>query len=275
MLTALRLHVRSKHFLRNLCFSLLASVLAAHLVVTYNQRYSLLQMLAMRRYYHSLWVNALAALVLIEFVHAVSRRLYRRFSALGLGWRWMLLQLLLGVGVALLLEVLIASLFFYFDGKWILDTVFFAKLFGPIAMFIVILNLFFMLHYLYREPAVVTQVRYRVASSLRSEQLGAEQVLGLPALLYVSDRSCWSIGFDGERLRWPDSLELSHGRLGEVDYFRGQRDWLVHRAAITGVRQLAGKRLQLQTSVDFPFVLVVSRRRAPAFKQWWSGEIGS
>ncbi|RYY52146.1 MAG: hypothetical protein EOO09_22180 [Chitinophagaceae bacterium] len=273
MLIALRSHFRSPHFWRNLSFSMLASLIASHLVVSFDQRYSLFELFAMPRYYYSLAINAFAALLLIEFMHMISRRLYRSFKSQGLGARWMLLQLVLGVGLTVLAELLIAGAVYYYHGLVIWETMFFRKLFTPILMFILIVNLFFAVYYLYREPAVTTLVRYKLAKPAVSETDSAEQFLDNPALLFVADRSCFSIAFTGEKKHWNCSLDESYLRLGGTDYFRGQREWLVHRSAIAKVTQLSGKRLQLETTLVFPISLTVSRRRAPMFKQWWAGDI--
>ena len=275
MLIALRSHFRSPHFWRNISFSILASLAASHLLVSFDQRYSLRELWAMPRYYYSLVINAFIALLLIEFMHMISRRLYRRFKAQGLGARWMLLQLLLGVGLTVVAELLIAGAVYYYHGLVIWETMFFRKLFTPILMFIVIVNLFFAVYYLYREPAVTTLVRYKLASPLASESGSAEQVSDGPALLFVEDRNCFSIAFTGEKTQWNSSLDASYLQLGGMDYFRGQREWLVHRSAIARVTQLSGKRLRLETTLAFPISLIVSRRRAPMFKQWWAGDIES
>lgn len=274
MLIAIRSHFSSRNFWRNLSLSMAAALAAGHLVVSHDQRYSLPELLSMPRYYYSVALNGAAALLLIEFVHMVSRRLYRRFRAQGLGLRWLAMQALLGLGLTVVLELVMATLLFHYHGHWITETIFFRKLFVPITMFILIINLFFIVYYLYREPAVTTQVRYKLARPLQSGPCAAEKVLGMPALLYVQQRCCWSVSFEGEKLRWPDPLDASEKRLAAADYFRGQRDWLLHRSAVVSVRQLSGRRLELRTSVaQFP-LLVVSRRRAALFKQWWSGDIG-
>lgn len=269
----MRSHFRSEHFWRNISFSILVSVLAAHLLVAHDKPYSFQELLAMPRYYYSMLLNAMAALLLIEFVHMVSRRLYRRFRAEGLGHRWLLLQVVLGIGLAMLLELVIATLLFAYHGQLIWETSFFRKLFVSISMFILMVNFFFTGFYQYKEPAVHTMVRYRILRQLASEDCLAAQVLGRPALLFVSDRKCWSIGFNGEKLQWPDSLDASQKLLDAGEYFRGQREWMVHRSAIVRVRQLPGKLLLLETALGFPLELKVSRRRAPEFKQWWAGEI--
>lgn len=271
MRETLRSHFSSPHFWRNLAFSSFVALIAGHLVVSHDKDYSLLELLGMRRYYYSLAINSLAALVLIEFVHMVSRRLYRRFKPEGLGRRWLLLQCTLGLGLTVLLELVIASTLFAYHGQWIWETSFYRNLFIPIVIFIVMLNCFFAAHYLHIDPKVKTVVRSHFFSPEAAPELSHE-FKDQPKLIFIRDEKCFYLSFQDREFLWQDSIEASEKSLPSSDYFRGRREWMVHRLGIIGVVNLKGKRLQVILSGNSGFELIISRRRSPAFKRWWGGE---
>ena len=270
---ALRSHFRSKHFWRNLAVSVMVSVIAGHLIVAYDQPYSWLELWGMPRYYYSLALSSAAALVQIEFVHMVSRRLYRRFKDTGLGAKWFTLQLLLGFGATVLLELAIATFLFHLHDKWILDTYFFRKLFLMVLMFIGMVNLFFVVFYYRKEPVVKVKVRSRLVSSGPDENNEAGMYGEDAALYRVKGHDCFAISFHGEELLVRGTLDQWEELLEPWRYFRGQREWMVNRAVISRVERIPGKMLLLHTSIALGFELVVSRRRTPLFLSWWNGEV--
>lgn len=273
MMLALRSHFRSKYFWRNLAVSTLVSVIAGHLIVAYDQPYSWLELWGMPHYYYSLALSSTAALIQIEFMHMVSRRLYRRFKDKGLGAKWLTLQLLLGFGATVLLELAIATFLFHLHDRWILDTYFFRKLFLLVLMFIGLVNLFFVVFYYRKEPVVKVKVRSRLVSSQPSGGSVVEVPGGEAALYRVNGHDCFAVSFEGEELVVKGTLDYWEEQLDSDRYFRGQREWLVNRASILRVKRLPNKMLELETRIDFGFKLLVSRRRSPMFLLWWNGAI--
>ncbi|WP_113653172.1 LytTR family transcriptional regulator DNA-binding domain-containing protein [Pedobacter namyangjuensis] len=273
MMLALSSHFRSRYFWRNLAVSVLVSIIAGHLIVAYDKPYSWLELWGMSRYYYSLALSSTAALIQIEFMHMVSRRLYRRFKDTGLGAKWFALQLLLGFGATVLLELAIATFLFHLHDRWILDTYFFRKLFLLVLMFIGMVNLFFVVFYYRKEPVVKVKVRSRLVSSHPSGLSVVEVPGGETALYRVNGHDCFAVSFKGEELVVKGTLDYWEGQLDRAVYFRGQREWMVHRSAIISVKRLGNKMLELDTAVKFGFKLLVSRRRTPHFLSWWNGEI--
>lgn len=271
MLKRLLAHFRSPNFIRNLLISLLVSMIASHFVVTHGENYKWVDLLSDPWYWISLLYSGSICFVLIEYIYGVSRNLSRKFAGFGLTKQWIIAQFLNGVILTICIELVLSTLIFWLNGVWIMDSAFFDKLFVPICMFIVMVNLFLMVYFLQRDPLVSLQVRYRVISNTQAKTEPNEMHdTQMPALIFVLNGQCWCLGFDSKETFWPNSLENKLATLPEDLYFQGQRNWAVHKDAIADFKNISGRRICLQIAFEYPFALEVARRRAPAFKRWLS-----
>ncbi|MGE6218930.1 LytTR family transcriptional regulator DNA-binding domain-containing protein [Nubsella zeaxanthinifaciens] len=271
MLHSIFSHIRSRFFLRNLLLLLVTAILAGHFIVTHDRDESLGELLNMPAYYRSVAYSGGIALLLLLSIYGVSMRMYRKHSGRGLTASWIREQALYGVLGVVILELFAATLLFYAMGFWIMDTAYFKKLFGPIVMFILLVNLCYLLFYQNQRPVV--KIRYQFLDNrVDVRKKMTPVVVDQPALLYVENGNTWCIDFSRRRSIWTQSLNESQQRFGGEDYFRGARNWLIHRDAIVSVAQISGKRLSVTCDLQGEFKLVVSRRSVAAFKLWLDGE---
>lgn len=75
---------------------------------------------------------------------------------------------------------------------------------------------------------------------------------------------------NNKRYYCDQSLDKLETKLPQNDFFRLNRQFIVHRQAVSGFRRIEnGKlRVQLNAPPDFGQELIVSRTKAPAFKKW-------
>lgn len=271
MLNRIIVHIRSRFFLSNFGLLLTVAVLTGHFVVMHGTKDKFLDLISESYYYLSVAYSAAITMTLLAMIYSVSYLLDKKYKGLGLTRQWMFYQLLYGVLLVLAVELLLAGILFYWQGFLIWETAFFRIFFGPIVLFVLLVNLAYLIFFLQRNPRVEHVVRYLVPrrNGVELKLLADEQV---PAVLYLDEWGTWAFDFNGEKADWDHSLDASGEFIQIGQYFRGQRHWLVHRKAISAVEPQANRTVRLSLMMDFPHELIVSRRRSKEFKAWLDSE---
>lgn len=271
MLDRIFLHIRSRFFLLNLGLLLTLSILSGHLIVMHGTKDKFLDLIKEPYYHLSVAYSAAIAMTLLAMIYSVSYLLDKKYKGLGLNRQWMFYQLLYGVVLVLVVELLLAGTLFYWQGFLIWETAFFRIFFGPIVLFVLLVNLAYLIFYLQRNPRVEHVVRYLVPrrNAVELALLAKEHV---PAILYLDEWGTWAFDFNGEKADWDHSLDASGEFIQIGQYFRGQRHWLVHRKAVRSVEPQSNRTVRLYLEIDFPHELIVSRRRSREFKAWLDSE---
>ncbi len=254
---------------------LFIALMAGHLVVVHGRTETLWHLWRHSYYYASLSYSSLIALILLWYIEWVSRCLHKKYRGTGNYMRWIMQQLKYGVLLTVLIEIVMATALFAWKGYWIWETAFFRKLFGPIVMFIIMVNLGFLSYFFQDDQQMKRLIRYRwlAPRSLTGTGDDSESEEKDPLILYVSDKQCWSIGKKGTHWMWAQSMELSEKQLCPHTYFRGHRCWMIHRKAIVELVALKRNHLEVKTNLECPIRLMVSRRRIPAFMRWLEREL--
>jgi len=91
------------------------------------------------------------------------------------------------------------------------------------------------------------------------------------ALWYMEDGEVLCVDFNGKPDGRKCSLSTVMEELDPKAYFRGSRDWIVHRDMISSVKSLSGYRLQVFCKFG-EYRLIVSRRNVARFKLWFDME---
>lgn len=272
MLLRLLSHLRSRFFQLNLLIILPVSLIAGHLVVTHGREYKFWELVWRTYYQLSVLYSSIIALVLLLLIYGISLKLYGRFGGNGLTRYWLLGQVCYGIMGVVLIELMCAMLLFWWQGHWIGDTAYFEKLFDPIVLFIAFCNACYLLYFSNRRNSVT--VRYRLLDNTVRQAPVEVGVKTIPAILSMEEGTIWYVDFSGRRAEWHlPTLKASWQELGLADYFRGDRDWIVHRALIIDMEPLPGKRLLVTCFLQREFTLVVSRRNVPNFKRWKVGDL--
>ncbi|SOD13902.1 hypothetical protein [Pedobacter xixiisoli] len=271
MLKRILKHICTKFFLINLLLITIISLLAGHFIVTHGRKETLAQLWKMPAYYRSVGYSATIALFLQLAVYAVSYKLSRKHRGKGLTKKWAMDQFTYGFVVVIVLELLLAAALFGMHGLWLPETAFFRKLFGPIVLFILIINLCYVIYYMNKNPVVKHTVKRLIPKKVEPRMIVVSEP-ELPALVYATEAGVLAYDFLGKQMVWMEPVKTSIERLGDEDYYSGQRHWVIHRLAIADLENISGKRILLKLHFDFEYEMIVSRRRSPEFRKWFDEE---
>lgn len=261
-------HTRTALFRWNFVIILFLSPFAGHFIVTHDRKFQT-AWLKSPDYYFSVAYSAIIAIILMLCIYGISFQMNKRYRDRGEIVSWLLCQLLYGVVVVVGLELVLATCLFWYKGYWILETAFFRKILGPVVMFILIVNMAYMLFYAIRAPLVRYKVRYLPSIPKPVKKLEKVKKDELPGLIYRDAEGNWSLSLEGKRMPWLETIGAAQKRYGKKVCFRGQRHWLVFGKAIADFDLPTGKRqVIIHLKMEAPFVLETSRRTSPRFKKW-------
>lgn len=88
------------------------------------------------------------------------------------------------------------------------------------------------------------------------------------AYFYTSNEKVSAITFKGENYAIDRTLETLSATLPEEEFFRANRQFIVSRRAVKDIVVWFGSRLALNLIVETPERIIISKARAPEFKQW-------
>jgi len=274
-------HLNSAFFLWNLLIMCCVSLAAGFFIVTHGRQEKLFELFELQGIWSSTLYSGLIAFLLLLMVYAVSFLGNARYAGQGRNGRWFVFQLVYGVLLTLVLELVLASLLFWIQGHWILETAFFDKLFLPAVLFVLLANacylLFFMQqvrHEIQIEVQVkVPVIRYVPVSLVMPEKVEAVAAAEVsePALFYIHNGEVWKKNFQGERKHWPKSLKKTMAGLDPKLYFKCSRQWIVHRNAVASIHT-SDRNIKVRCIFSVRVLLMVPRRNVQAFKLWLYGD---
>lgn len=88
------------------------------------------------------------------------------------------------------------------------------------------------------------------------------------ALFYTHMNNNCAILFNGERVVVPQTLEALEQELDPKDFFRANRQYIVHINSIEKVHNFFNGKLKLKVKSSTDTDIIVSRIKAPLFKMW-------
>jgi DNA-binding LytR/AlgR family response regulator len=88
------------------------------------------------------------------------------------------------------------------------------------------------------------------------------------AYFYTSNEKVTATTHSGEKYQVDRTLELLQGSLPVNNFFRANRQFIVSREAVKDIVVWFGSRLALNLKVETPEKIIISKARAPEFKQW-------
>ena len=87
------------------------------------------------------------------------------------------------------------------------------------------------------------------------------------AVLHKRDGITYGYTFDRKKYVLEQNLEQLEQTLGG-DFFRANRQFIVHREVIREVERYFARKLIVQLNIDFPEQVIVSKARAALFLAW-------
>lgn len=91
------------------------------------------------------------------------------------------------------------------------------------------------------------------------------------AFIYTQAKSTFFMMFSGKRMAADHSLESLEQQLDPQEFFRANRQFIVHIRAIKEMHIYSKSRLKIVTDPPSPELIIVSSERSPAFKRWVGG----
>lgn len=190
-----------------------------------------------------------------------------------------LVQILLTLLVGLLIIAGLTELVNFLAGEKPVPLVFYTHHLLIFAIWILVVNGIYMVWYFFQSwQQALKQQSTTVLSEEQPTGLfvksGKQNLLiPFPAILYIWVDGHYTLLYSDEPRKYFVDLSLDkvEEQVSTVDFFRLNRQYIVHRKAIQGYERLENGKLQvlLEALPGIPTELAVSRTKAPDFKRWF------
>ncbi len=260
---------------------LVASIVATHIIIVYGESRSTFEMLLMPAYYYAFIGSFIIALILFWAVREIVIRLDKNFDWLEMPVYRIGLQTFFGFIVPGLLAFLLAALYFRIRGHNILHTSYLRYDFQFILLQILLINFYYVTFYFYGRWRQAKSLIDKIGKSTpvadtafaQTFQVikGAKNVL-LPideiAYCYRKEESNFLRTINGEDFFINQSLDEVQQQLPETRFFRINRQLIAHRQTCKSFDLLSYGKLKVALQPAFNEEVIVSQKRALAFKTW-------
>lgn len=240
----------------------LISLLAAHFIVVQGATESIAKLVTKGYYYLSVAYSFIIALILVELIYYVTKKLNEKHKNALLANKRITEQFLIGFLAVSLIAFLLAMILYWINGENIFSSVYFTKLYALILLFIFTINVVYLLYY-YKNAI---KPKYYLANPISSDRLDVDSTL--PAIVYYDNKICFAIDFKGIKTVWPLTVGQSIKKLDDKFYFQINRQSIVHRSAIHSIKPFNIKHVKIEPVVYCPIELITSRRMSVQFKMW-------
>lgn len=191
-----------------------------------------------------------------------------------------LLQILLTNVVGLLIIVALTELVNFFARSEPVPLVFYTRNLFIFAIWILVINGIYIGWYLFRSWQEAMQTQNNTSEEVDDKTIGllvksGKQSLLIPfsSILYIWVDGHYTLLYtEDQRKYFVDlSLDKVEEHLPAEDFFRVNRQYIIHRQAIQGYQRLENGKLQILVKPlpDLPAELTMSRTKAPEFKRWF------
>ncbi|TKC10660.1 hypothetical protein FA048_10815 [Pedobacter polaris] len=247
-------------------FRILIALIAAQLIVLYEERHSYVEIFSNPYYYIALVISTVIALSLINIVFYISR-LLDRYYPWGRSYRLrMPRQLLAGVFLPLMPAILLALLYFACFDINILKTVYFSRYLQQIILLLALLNayLFYHWHYLNKRKST-PKASLQFGNSTTVTAVNPIDI----ACVFIEGKNYFALNYKGERLIWEDTISHSMTYLDHSQFTLVRRSFIVNRNAIAKVKILTPKKTKITLIAPLNLDIEVSQRENVYFKKWF------
>ncbi|MDX2285540.1 MAG: LytTR family DNA-binding domain-containing protein [Bacteroidia bacterium] len=257
---------------------LAGALYAAHLIKALGSREPLFELMTEPGYLPDLLAGTAITLLIWEWTGRASSWLDRSYDWLRHSVQRLLLQLLLGMALPALMIFGINSLYFrYVLGERLLGSSWLLIEYRVSLLLLLMINASFFCWYLY--------VRLREAEARLAEPRGpaapppgpllavkgSRQVPVQPhemAYCCLEEGQYWLYTFGQERMLIPHTLDELEAMLPAELFFRLNRQVIAQRQACAAFAQAAHGKLEVTLRPPLPAPVLVSQKKAAAFKAW-------
>ncbi|RYG54091.1 MAG: hypothetical protein EOO01_02525 [Chitinophagaceae bacterium] len=250
---------------------LIAAVLAAHLIISFDEPESLIKLLQLPNYYEALVLNTALVVCIVELINWLTRRLDLKKSWVFHPWQRLWAQFMQGVILPVALSVLMSIGYFWMYDIHIKETVFFDQYFLIIIFMVIIANAYYFMHF--SLWVIITMRRLNEkAKVLRKMDMPIDLKSRWPtsdiALIQTNKETYIVTTSEGERLNWPHTLETTIDNLPYEDYFLINRSTIVYAKNISRLERASSRRILLILKTPIDGKVYISQREASASKDW-------
>lgn len=266
-------------------FRITATILAAFFITAYGGDEDILLLLLSPAFYIEFSISFLFAVIIVEWVAFITRKLDLRYDWKDRTVQRLLLQLLMGVVIPAILEFFLAALYFRFSGYNILKTTFVAYAFPLIVMMIILLNVYYFVYYLILRYRHVEERIKDVSRETNNEAEGEgrESILvnkgalifpvATPEIAYFFRNKQTESNFlrtkEGQDFYINSTLDEIMEQLDARSFFRANRQTIVSYDACKGFELLEYGKLGVHLDPPMSELVIVSQTKARIFKDWY------
>lgn len=269
-------------------FRLVVILLASIYITEMGSIEPLSKRLLSAEFYKEYSATALISFVILEMIYRINRYLDNRLPWHGMVWHRLLLQVMFGLVVPVLLVLGLASFYFYLNGVNILRTDYLYYALPFVSVLIVFLNVLLIM-----TPYCIVGLQALRSSSMsgqsvsRSRDMLSGQIAPKESPVKVTDGTdtillrqneivaAYIVGgkvlirdTPGKELLCESNLDDLQKVLPPSDFFRINRQLILHRDLCKGFKPLEFGKVDVITDATLPVHTVVSQLKAKGFKEW-------
>ena len=264
----------------DLYFRIIIALLAAHIIVSFGAKESFFVLLISWYYYRSLLLSFVIAFLLISEVYLVTIKLDKNYNWKERTVQRVGLQVLIGVILPSVTAFLLATIYFSFFGFNILNTYYIRFDFPVIVILLILLNVYYLAFYFYRlwqqsEKRLLTISAHKEDHQKGKEvfvvQKGAKNIpLPVDTISYIFHNGDYNFvrTFEKEDFLITEPLDLVQEKLNDKKFFRANRQVIVNFTACKHFEPLEFGKLELIVNPPTKEQIIISQKRAKAFKDW-------
>ena len=267
----------------DLFLRILACVIGSHIIVVYGESKSTFEILLTPAYYIAFSGSFIIAFILFSSLRRICIWLDKKHDWMENAIVRAALQLFFGLVIPGLLAFMLAALYFKIVADVnILKTSYLRYDFQFILLQILVINLYYVAYYFYSRWKHAEQVIGTIGVELGTQNQNSEKEtfqvskgaknLILPvdeiAYCYREEDTNFLRTVAGEDFYLDESLDVVQQQLPNAKFFRANRQLILHRKACKGFDLLTYGKLKARVKPELPSDVVISQKRAVAFKNW-------
>lgn len=280
-------------------------LISSHYIVVNGTDYSLFTLLLEPAYYQEMGFSVCVAMILIEWISFISKKLDKKYQwEQALAERF-LLQLLLGLVIPALIEFFMVTIYFWvLEGSNVLDKPFMMAEFRIVMIMICFFNLYCITRYfigIWRQaqseldaikiklseesqPGLYVMDNGSLTESMQTNEQGLQPAkstfmvhtitrsFAVPtddiAYFYRERGHVFLRLFDGNDHLLSQSLDQIEKQLNERDFFRVARHMIVNHKAIVDYNPLTFGKIGITLSPNYKEAVNASKPQARSFRRW-------
>ncbi len=217
-------------------------------------------------HYLDMLVSFISVFVVFEYTDRITRYLNSKISWHKYFGKRIVLQFVYGVIFSAIIAIFLTFIAweFLWDQNLIKDG-FFNDAFLAIVLFIIVINLFFIIKFLFLNPTPNKGSSRVIVGSKGNNKIPVS--LNDAAYIALRNGIVYLVTFSNDQIILPQNMEFYEKSLSEETFFRANRQFIVHRQACKSFNSAINGKVEIFVTSATTKV-VVSQKRAAGFRTW-------